>query len=141
MATSSTESGLHQWRSRAIDAFARAEAAIDGLLRNQNLVGKGELVSAKLERLRKLKSSSAYSVERKQAIDAVLVEIAALLPIRNDLAHATMIVRKEGEQAIACFANPNLACSYSRVSREIAAPRLQALAARTNHLAMMLETA
>jgi hypothetical protein len=50
-----------------------------------------------------------------------------------------MQVREDGEHAVACFANPNLRCEFSNVTREISAPRLQALAGRVTSLAKALE--
>ncbi|MFC3174447.1 hypothetical protein ACFOD9_09295 [Novosphingobium bradum] len=139
MASPSPENSLHLWRSRAIDAFASAEASIDLLLRKANLPSKGDLLSARIERLRKAKPSAGWPEERKNKLNQILVELAALLPLRNDIVHAPMIVRTDRDQAIACFANPTLQCEFSRFTREVPAPRLQALAGKASYLAKALE--
>ncbi|WP_225206812.1 hypothetical protein [Novosphingobium huizhouense] len=141
MATSTTEQSLHIWRSRAIDAFAQAEATIDLLLRKLNCQAKGELISSKIERLRKAKPNSAIPQERKSNVDLALADLAQLLPIRNDLVHSKMHVRTDGDHVVACFANPNLQCDYSSFQREVSAPRLQALTSRAAHLAKILSEA
>jgi len=138
---SSSEQSLHLWRSRVIDGFARAESAIDQLLRRGNLPAKGDLLSAKVERLRKVKSPPGWSDERKGKLDLALVELAVLLPLRNDLVHAPMVVRMDGEHAVACFANPNSHCEFSRISRELPATRFQALEGKVRSLAKTLESA
>lgn len=141
MATSASENTLHLWRSRVIDAFAHTESAIDDLLKKLNCTGKGDLIGAKIERLRKAKPTGGLPEERKAKVDTALAELSGLLPLRNDIVHAPMIVRKDGEHAIACFANPNLKCDFSAFSREITAPRMQALAGKVAHLSTVLATA
>lgn len=141
MASPSPESALHGWRSRAIDAFALAEANIDGLLRKLGLAASGDQLSSKIDKLRKAKATSTYSEARKKHIDEILIQLQAVIGIRNDIVHSPMVIRQEGEHALACFANPNQKCEFSSVRREISAPRLQALAVKVNHLAKALEAA
>lgn len=141
MATSASENSLHVWRSRSLDAFAKAKTVVDLLLRKVNAPAKGEMISAKIERLRKAKHSGALNEERKKKIDQVLVELATLLSLRNDLVHSPMKITKDGEHTIACFTNPNLQCEYSSFARTITGPRLQALASKVSNLAKALETA
>lgn len=141
MASTPADNSLHTWRSKAIDGFARAEFAIDHLLRKTSLPAKGDLLSAKIDRLRKAKLTAYLTFERKNQVDALLIELAGLLPIRNDIVHAPMNIVKTGEVPYANFANPNLHCEYSRISRDISLPRFQALATKVARLAEKLETA
>lgn len=96
------------------------------------------MLSAKIDRLRKAKPSSAVAEKRKAKIDKTLVELTALLPLRNDLVHSPMQIIKDGEHAVACFANPNLQCDYSTFMRQIPAPRMQALEGKVTYLAKAL---
>jgi len=141
MVSPSAKSVLHGWRSRAIDAFALAEANIERLLRKQNLTASGELLGSKLEKLRKAKPSATLSDARKKQIDGILAQLRTLIGLRNDLVHAQMIVRQDGEQIVGCFANPNQQCEFSSVTREISGPRLQALGGKVAKLAKDLEAA
>lgn len=141
MASNSSDHHLHLWRSKAIDAFAQAEAAVDILAAKLNAVAKADMLSQKIEAVRKAKPSSAISEDRKTSIDKLLAELAGLLSIRNDIVHSTMSIEKVGENAIATFANPNMKCEFSSFRRVITAPRLQALATRVANLARNLETA
>lgn len=139
MATSPSDNNLHLWRSKAIDSFAQAERAIDILAKKLNASVKLDMLSHKIDAVRKAKPNAAISEERKAAIDKHLGELSALLCIRNDLVHSPMHIQKVDEGAVATFANPNLQCDFSSFSRIIPAPRLQALAAKVANLAQNLK--
>lgn len=139
MAISASDNALHLWRSKTIDAFAHAEASVDLLLRKSNTSTKTDMFSAKIDALRKAMPSSAIAEERKIKIDQVLVELMALLPLRNDIVHAPMIIERAGEGSFATFANPNFQCNYSIYKRVLPAPRFQALATKVAQVAKSLE--
>lgn len=138
---SDPENSLHLWRSRTVDAFARAEASVEALLRSCNAIPKHDQIGPKVEQLRKAKPPASWPESRKTTVDAALAQLALLLPLRNDLVHAPMLTRKDGEHVVAGFANPALRCDFSRTVREFSAPRLQALAAKVTHIANQLDGA
>lgn len=140
MASSVSDGTLHLWRSKTIDAFARAEAIIDVLLKKLNVPTKADMLSAKIEALRKAKHNAVVIEDRKTKIDQLLVELCKVLPLRNDIVHSPMIVEKVGEDISATFANPNLQCSFSSYKRVITGPRLQALATKVDQVAKTLES-
>lgn len=139
MATTAQENALHLWRSKTVDAFARAEATVDALIQKLNAPIKANTISAKIEAVRKAKPNAAVAEERKRKIDQILDDLIPLLNLRNDIVHSPMVVERVGENAVATFANPNLQCGYSSYKRIIPAPRLQALATKVSHLAKTLE--
>lgn len=139
MATNASETTLHLWRSKTVDAFARAEATIDVLVQKLNVPVKVNMLSAKIDALRKAKPNTAITEERKKKIDQILDDLTGLLCLRNDIVHSPMVIELIGESAVATFANPNLQCSFSSYKRIIPAPRLQALAAKVLHLAKILD--
>lgn len=141
MATNPSDNNLHLWRSKAIDSFAQAEAAIDLLAQKLNAPAKIDMLGQKIEALRKAKPNAAISDERKSAIDKSLAELSALLGIRNDIVHSPMVIEKVGEGTVATFANPNVQCAFSSFKRVLPAPRIQALANKVASLARNLETA
>ncbi|HQS97148.1 MAG: hypothetical protein B7X90_17990 [Novosphingobium sp. 17-62-19] len=141
MATNSSDTTLHLWRSKTIDAFAQAEAAVDVLVLKLNASVKVDMLSQKIDAARKAKPTSAVAEDRKKKIDQLLGELSSLLGLRNDIVHSPMVIEKVGESVFATFANPNVKCSYSSFRRIIAAPRLQALATRVTNLAKSLESA
>lgn len=139
MASSASDNVLHLWRSKTIDAFAKAEANVDFLLHKLNTPAKNDMLGAKIEAARKAKPNAAINEERKIKIDQLLAELLALLPLRNDIVHAPMIIEKVGEGCFATFANPNLQCNFSSYKRVVPAPRLQALANKVAQVAKSLE--
>ncbi|MFN3551556.1 MAG: hypothetical protein ACK4UL_00495 [Novosphingobium meiothermophilum] len=141
MASTPTDSTLHLWRSKTIDAFAQAEAAVDAIARKLNAVPKCDMLGQKIEAIRKAKHNSSVSEERKKKIDQCLGELSKLLGLRNDIVHSPMGIEKAGERILATFANPNLQCDFSEFRRVIPAPRLQALASKVVNLAKTLESA
>lgn len=140
MATNASENSLHLWRSKAIDAFAQAEAAVDILAHKLNAPAKVDMLGQKIDAVRKAKHNGAVNEERKKKLDQILVELSGLLSLRNDIVHSPMTIEKVGESVSATFANPNLHCNFSSFRRIIPAPRLQALATKVQHLAKSLET-
>ncbi|MCW1381659.1 hypothetical protein OLX02_02365 [Novosphingobium sp. KCTC 2891] len=141
MTATPSETNLHIWRSRTIDAFASIEIRIEGLLSKIDRSGKCDRLGAKIEALRKTSPQGPYSAARKAAVDKVLEQISKLLPLRNDLVHSPMLVRKDAGKSVAVFSNPNALCDFSTVTREFEAPRLQALACKASHLAKELDKA
>lgn len=139
MATNASETALHLWRSKTVDAFARAELTVDVLVQKLNAPVKVNMISAKIDAVRKAKPNAAITEDRKKKIDQTLDDLTGLLCLRNDIVHAPMIIELIGESAVATFANPNLQCSFSSYKRTIHAPRLQALATKVLHLAKTLE--
>lgn len=138
---SKPENPLHQWRSRAIDGFALAEANIEAMLRKLNITASGDQLRSKVDKLSKAKPSPVLSEARKKQIDETLSQLKELIDLRNDIVHSPMVVRQDGEHIFACFANPNHQCEFSSVTREISASRLQSLADRLAKLAKELEPA
>ncbi|MFN3468655.1 MAG: hypothetical protein ACK4G2_04610 [Novosphingobium sp.] len=141
MASTPSDSTLHLWRSKTIDAFAQAESAVDAIARKLNAVPKSDMLSQKIDAIRKAKHNSSVGEERKKKIDNILGELSNLLGLRNDIVHSPMGIEKAGDSVLATFANPNLQCDFSEFRRVIPAPRLQALASKVVHLAKNLESA
>ncbi|WP_231468506.1 hypothetical protein [Novosphingobium sp. CECT 9465] len=139
MATSASDNALHLWRSRTIDAFARAEAVVDALSQKLNVSTKVDMLGAKIEAVRKAQPNTAVNEDKKKKIDQLLSKLSGVVPLRNDLVHSPMIIEKVGEHAFATFANPNLKCSFSTFKRVIPANQLQALAAKVTQVAESLE--
>lgn len=141
MATNASDTALHLWRSKTIDAFAQAEAIVDVLVQKLNATVKADLLSQKIDAVRKAKHNGAINEDRKKRIDQLLGELSSLLNLRNDIVHSPMVIEKVGESANVTFANPNLQCSFSSFRRVIPAPRLQALATKVSNLAKSLADA
>jgi hypothetical protein len=137
---SSTENELHLWRSRAIDSFALAEAAIEKMLRNAGGCGKTETMRDRINRvLQSPGSALTLTDDEKGKVDRILGELIDLLPLRNAMVHAPMLLLDGGETS-ACFANPQQKSAYCGMTFQVTKAQFQRITTKVKQLAKDLET-
>ncbi|PEQ11223.1 hypothetical protein B2G71_18215 [Novosphingobium sp. PC22D] len=96
---------FHRARSRCLDAFAGAEAAVVMIMARTGESNLTVPLGAKVEALAKLKPDPTYSNNAKKTVDGELEKLRPLLCVRADIVHARMeIVTIDGD-VHARFAN------------------------------------
>jgi hypothetical protein len=134
------EEYLHLHRSKAVDAFACAEATIFDWLRRLKLTVKREPLQTKIARLKDAEAGPQLSRKRRVTLHEELGELLDLLPYRNDLVHAPLSVRHNGKELVAGFYNPHDADAHEfmRLPHEFAQSDLESLTRKVRVLAKKL---
>ena len=133
---------FHLQRSRCIDAFARAEAAIAFILRRHiTLTGK-ELLGHNLVKLRDVPAKPTYSKAARTQVRAALEKLEPLLLVRNDLVHAQLSLLKGNGCTFVSFINSRLPCDKVGIpARLMTSEALEQLEKSVIAIAVKLETA
>ncbi len=90
LASRDDASKFEKERSRTLDHFAKIEASIAGLLLIFKLGVGREMLSCKMEKLRKAKPMPSFSQKHIDKMTELLDRVESLMNIRNDLVHAQM---------------------------------------------------
>ena len=131
---------FHRERSRCVDAFALAEAHIAAILTRGGEKCSSEPLGAKLEHLRKLKTSPNYSAANKKRVDELLVAISALLPVRADIVHSRLVLVEIEGVKHAQFLNAVESAQPFPTVRLLTFDQMRDLTRRVDELAGKLKT-
>lgn len=98
---------FHRERSRFIDSFAGAEAAVVKLLKanGEKLPSAKEPFAQLLQTLQKLAPGPQLSREKKKLLDEFAVQIGELLAVRADIVHGQMEMAEVSGETHARFVN------------------------------------
>ncbi|WP_374413063.1 hypothetical protein [Novosphingobium colocasiae] len=132
---------FHRQRSRCIDAFATAEAAVVRLLYQFGEIGGTKPIAVKCAALGLVKASPTYTKQRKLAIDKLLTALEEFLPTRADMAHSRMqIIDLDGVKH-ARFVNSAATVLPFPPCRLLSFDQMRELTRRVEDIAGQLETA
>jgi len=130
---------FHLHRSRCIDAFAKAEAAIAAFLARHGTSKENEALGQSVKKLREVPASPSFSKARRTDLHGALDQLAPLLPARNDLAHAELRLLR-GSAALAVFTNPREQDGIGQQARMFSLDELEAFAKTARDVAVRLES-
>ncbi|MCP5396799.1 MAG: hypothetical protein H6918_08710 [Sphingomonadaceae bacterium] len=125
-------------RSKLVDAFASAEAAVINRLVALKLDVK-TMPGQNLATLAKAKPAPQYSKANKASVDAAIKELTELQALRCDIVHGKMQTVTVGGDDFAGFTNPQQYAPYSKQVRLISADQFAILIKHINQLASAIQ--
>ena len=129
---------FHRERSKCVDSFALAEAAVVALLNRSDSKCNTEPFKQKIGMLRKIPAGPKYSKANKQEVDILASELEDLLAVRADIVHGPMQFAQIDGIGYACFVNAKDAGEAAPHARLLGYETLRATGRRVHEIAVKL---